>query len=117
MAFTLTWEPMQQSGMQWCVCVDAATRRVIRIKCAPCVRKAEPNINAWAQRVAGEILTRQLYEESAAGIKAAKLAEAQEAAETAKRAADAMAAVQALYPLEKLPTVTVTNGIAGPGGK
>jgi len=111
--FTLTWEPVQPSGAQWCVATHGPTKRSMRLKAALCVRKAEKDLDLWARTTAAAILDRTLYEESAAGVKAAKLAEANAAADDARRAAERIAVVKATYPLEKLPTVTVTAAQVG----
>jgi len=121
-AFKIAWEPVKPSRMQWFVATQVATGRVLQpLKCAWCVSdpwaKLKPDAAlaaraAWAQAIAQAAYDRLTFAESPAGIKAAKLAEAQAQAESAKAAAARIAEIQKLYPLEKLPTVTVTAAVA-----
>ena len=119
--WALAWEPILPSRMQWVNATHRPTGRVIRLKCAWCVsdpwKKLKPEEAAtarlrWAIDTAAANLAAQLYAESPAGIMAARLAEAQAAADTARQAAARIAEVQAAYPLEKLPTVSVTAAAA-----
>jgi len=117
-AFKVTWEPVLKSRMQYFTARHVATGRVLpRLKCAWCVSdpwakldplKAAAAREAWAQATAQGVYDRLTYAESAEGVKAAKLAEATAAADTANQAAEAIAKIKLAYPLEKLPTVTVT---------
>jgi len=124
-AFKVTWEPVLKSRMQYFTARHVATGRVLpRLKCAWCVSdpwakldplKAAAAREAWAQATAQGVYDRlmadeakAIYAESAEGVKAAKLAEATAAADTANQAAEAIAKIKLAYPLEKLPTVTVT---------
>ena len=117
-AFKIAWEPVLKSRMQYFTATHIASKRVLpRLKLAWCVSdqwaklKAEEAAaarNAWAQATAQGVYDRLAFAESPEGIKAAKLAEAASAADTAKQAAEAIAKIKVAYPLEKLPTVTVT---------
>ena len=138
-AFTLSWEPVNGARMQYFTATHVASGRVLnRLKLAWCVSlpwyrtagvelmtakpeqiaEAQKNSefarsrNTWAQAVALETYNRLVLAESPDGIKAAKLAEANAAADVARQAAARIAEVQAAYPLEKLPTVSVTAATA-----
>jgi hypothetical protein len=126
-AFKVAWEPLLPSRMQWFTATHVASgRKLPRLKCAWCVsdswKKLDPAAaakarEAWAQATAQAAYDRLVYAESAAGIKAAKLAEAEAAAVRARQAAEAIAVVAKEYPGEKLPTVRVIAATAVPAGE
>lgn len=109
--FVVEWEPVLPSGAQWAVLTHGPTKRTFRLKAAKCVRKTWKRAgdnDLWVRPIAVEYLTRELYDESAEGIKARAIADAGEKVEQVKAITAELAQVNVTYPDAKLPTITVT---------